>query len=364
MTTTPRFGSRALRVLGLCGALLALTLASVPASARPSAPKVEILFVTPDALTDFAMDGDQVAWIGERRRRVNEDVEPCGRVSGRPLSGGPTYTITPRRDAQYGDVCAAEQVALAGRRVFWLAGYGGNTTCERVDTALVGAATSRILGTHCVDYSGGSFGDELAGDAGTFAYSWGMDVRKCDDNDLCETVREIPHVDVLRNGKQTRFRLGSRPSSIAVAAGRVATVEAVPRADESEIVVYTPAGRVVRRLKESGFVAGLGISSRWVAAVTASGRSRQLRVFDARSGAIAVAAELPTRSSRFQVAVSGTHAAVATGRTVWTLDIAAKSLTLLAQRPYLVRGLSIEGSRVAWGERTGTRGRVVSTLLG
>jgi hypothetical protein len=39
-------------------------------------------------------------------------------------------------------------------------------------------------------------------------------------------------------------------------------------------------------------------------------------------------------------------------------------LTLLAERPYIIRGLSIEGQRVAWGERVGARGRVVSALLG
>ena len=293
-------------------------------------------------------------------------MEPCGLIFARSLSGGPAYTIAPRRDQIYGDVCADDRLALAGRHLFWVSTFGAHTTHRRLDNALIGAATSQILADHETDCSGGSFVDNTAGDAGTFAYTWGTYAIDCDNGD--EIGRETAHLSVFRNGRLTQFRLRSLPGFIAVAAGHVATGEAretaVPRVFETEIVVYTPVGRVVRRLKESGSPRGFGMSARWIATVMSSGRARQLRVFDARSGAIAATAELPTRSSRFQVAVSGTHAVVATGRTVWTLDIARKSLTLLRERPYIVRGLSIEGRRVAWGERVGTRGRVVSALLG
>ena len=228
------------------GALLAL--ATVPASAQPTAPQVAILFVTPDALTDFAMDGDQVAWIGERRRKVNEDVEPCGLIFARSLSGGPAYTIAPRRDQIYGDVCADDRLALAGRHLFWVSTFGAHTTHRRLDNALIGAATSQILADHETDCSGGSFVDNTAGDAGTFAYTWGTYAIDCDNGD--EIGRETAHLSVFRNGRLTQFRLRSLPGFIAVAAGHVATGEAretaVPRVFETEIVVYTPVGRVVR----------------------------------------------------------------------------------------------------------------------
>lgn len=345
---------QALRRCAAVGALAALTLMAASAAAGPTAPKVEILFVTPDPLRDFALDGDQVAWIGDR---CSTDSALSARISSRALSGGPTRTIAPRPDDVYGDVCEVVEVALVGRRLFWVSMFGAHTAHERVETALIGATSPRTLGDHEADYAGASFVDAIAGDSGTFAYTWFTDERECVD-DVCETVRETARASVFRDGKLTRFRLGSRAHLIAAAGETIATAEA------AEIVVYTLAGRAVRRLKQSGFVGGLGMSGRWIAAVTASGRSRRLRVFDAQSGATVVTAELPTRSSRFQVAVSGTHAVVAAGRTVWALDIAGKSLTLLAQRPYIVRGLSIEGRRVAWGERVGPRGRVVSALLG
>jgi hypothetical protein len=358
---------RTIRIVTLSLVAL-LALVAVPASARPTAPKIEILFVTPERLSDFAMDGNRVAWTGDRCRVVEG---ARSRISSRSLSGGPTHTIAPQSDEIYGDPCVSGQVALAGRRLFWVAPFGGHTTHQRVDTALVGAASSEILADHVVECrTETSFVDEIAGDAGTFAYTWVAEERTADE--FCYVIRETAHVSVFESGGVSgglgTFSVGSRPTALAVAPGRIATVEAperfVPRVWESEIVVYTPDGRVVRRVKQSGSLGGLGMSGRWIAAVNVSGRSRQLRIFDARTGRRAVSVAIPTRNSRFQVAVSGTHAVVANGRTVWMLDIARRSLTLLAERPYIIRGLSIEGQRVAWGERVGARGRVVSALLG
>jgi hypothetical protein len=346
------------RVVGLSlGALLTLGLVAVPASARvTAAPKVEILFVTPNRLSDFAMDGNRVAWIGDSV--LQEGYR--SRIFSRSLSGGPTRAIVPQPDDQYGDV-SARDVALVGRRLFWVSSFGAHTQHHRVDTALVGARSSDMLADHeldCGTAKEDSFVLDLAGEDGTFAYSWVA--WEWQDPECIRTPKETAHLSVFP-ARLTSFPVGSRPTSVAVSAGRIAIVE---RARNSVIVVYTPEGRVVRRLQLSGAVGGLGMSGRWIAAVTVSGSSRQLKIFDAESGRRAASAKIPTRASRFQIALSATHAVVASGRTVWVLDIAARSLTPLAERAYVVRGLSIEGRRVAWGERVGWRGRVVSTLLG
>jgi Tol biopolymer transport system component len=124
--------------------------------------------------------------------------------------------------------------------------------------------------------------------------------------------------------------------------------------DPVTVEIRTLAGRLVRQLAPGGQVAALALSTEIVAVLVRQTRTAaQLRVYDARSGALQAAVSVPGTTS--QLSASGRDVVFSAGTTISLFDSALPRPTALATAGSTPLGLSIEGRSVAWAENTGAR---------
>jgi hypothetical protein len=162
--------------------------------------------------------------------------------------------------------------------------------------------------------------------------------------------------------------------AIAVASGRVAVVpvDRGPTPSRSFSLRAAPngpveirdarTGRLALQVVPRGEVQVVELSEIVVAVLVNENGTMRLEVYDARTGAKLSSVRVPSKTS-LDLDVAGRMVVYRVGRAIRLLRAGERATSLLAVAASKPIGLSIEGTRVAWAEQHGERGRIQAVAL-
>lgn len=346
------------------GVLLVFILASLTGDGRAAGDAEPItLATTSHPIVAFAQDGDRLAWVGHVGTACGEPGFPSTAVYVSTPSTGEVQRLV---DA----FCSWEgrsELALAGRRALWTEHWAGNSTYTEVLTAEAGRPPVRLQqpysGTRTMigdpDGSGTYFGvptgdrDLLVDSVRSAGYG------ACDPyEERCELLEggDVRRVDGRRARTVPGFRDVVAVVALAAAAPNVATVAAGAAAGKTVVVQNARTGEVVTSFDPAGVAREIALTPALVAVLVDRGRVRRIELRDAASGRLRRSVPVPSRAR--SLAAGGRVVVFSAGPHVYTLDprtFRVHSVARTAQAPI---GLSVEGTRIAWAENVGGRGRV------
>lgn len=353
--------------MGLSVVAILLTLAAAADSAKaPSLRIPRTLVSSTRAIYAFAQDGSRLGWIASdarvRVRSAPGKVSIVGRVD------------PPER-------AATASLALAGSRALWSWDDSGNNSETAFATGAPGRAPSGIRGLTGGprDWGNGERLAGIAGDATALAFGWADETCAGEPYGMCDFCNPLGSCALSVTGggvalapvQATRQRPPTipqvpPPGLFTVGSGRVAVVAArsptpmgewVPRVGEdSSVDVFDLTGRSVAHLPLVGTVRGLALTPNAVAVLLERPDSSKVVLrygvgtgtFLGSSGVLPLGATSLSASTRGIVFRDGPR--------IYQLDGRAFRLVAIAKSVPI--GLSIEGSRVAWAESVGHKGRI------
>jgi hypothetical protein len=357
----------------------ALGLAAIVVQAAAAAPRPQTVFRSPSGQIDaFAQDGSMLAWFAHGSKGCNTvwvfDLATAEQVL-LPAQGTRTVNVTC-------DWNVRPPVRLAvdfkTTTAIW-------TLRERAPLRfdyLIGASFTNRLERRFQEIAHASRGAGLwlggvAGDDGTLVYS----VTSVDfaDEVGCLSNPKAPHACAMKVGnhggvyrilgrKTPRLIPGTTPGAMQVAVykGEVAYVTTAtlardgrPVADAASPVTIRSVidGALVSRLAPHGTPEALALSSRVLAALERTGGKLRLAWYNPASGRPLGSVAVPATTSP-EISASGRLIVFHAGRTIHAVEIATRKARVVVRAAATPIGLSIEGSRLAWAENVGGKGRV------
>ncbi len=334
--------------------MVAASLATPTAGAGPA--RVPTTLVTlQHAVYAVAQDGHRIAWA----------VGPCGSVTIHDLTTGRNYGFS-------GQLCANGggfgDLAFGGTQVGWWAYWHGNDYHQDLGAAGIGVkANDPVIETGATECNSGNDGDlitGLAADGGTVLCSY-INVTSKDGYPCDFPVDKTGGVFLASTGKQ----VAGPPPALAIAAsgGRVAVIplngdkkdnSPTSEANGSVEVYDIGTGKLVATATVSGTARSIALSPTVLAVLAGF----QIERFDPTSGAQLGSTTVPSTISK-RISISNQTIVYGTGRQIWLLDGITGKRTLLVTAAASPVAVSINGSRVVWGENTGGKSRIVALTI-
>ena len=327
------------------------------AAARPAAaPKV--LVRLQGQVLAVAQDGPHIA----------RAVGPCGSITIRDLASGRNYGFS-------GSLCTVGghfgALALGGSQAEWWTDWQGDDYHQDIGLGRFGGkANEPALETGWTECSAtGGDGDiipALGAANGHVLYSYDLISAGETEDYPCQTpVKKLGGVYDATVNKH----LGGTPPALDFAASGT-DVALVPLDSDPQANTPSPAGHAIQvydtstgKLVATAAVAGktlaLALSPDVLAVLAKSTSGIRLATFDPSSGSALSTAVLPA-SAGSAISASGTDVVYSVGTRIWELDASTGKRTLLATAGSAPVGLSIQGSRVLWGENVAGHGRILS----
>ena len=361
--------------------------ASSSEAGRPTSAAPTTLVTVAGSIDAFAQDGNMLAWAS--------GAGDCPQVRVRAARGGTVAVVQPDTDG--GDACyLIGAFALGGTRVVW----GGFEDCcnngygtVETDAPRSKPETLRDLGQ---DYhSWGDFLTGAAGDGGTLVYSMttieltaGKEVDgsegwiHCLPSDPC--TWDVTGGGVWRVVGTREARVPGAPPTalVAAAGGRIALVPTDSRrfpgpctiddsgcpeirtADGARVEIRNVvSGKLVASFAPRGRVTAIAFDADTVAVLVRSGQKARVDWYRANSGRRVGTAPV-ARTVADTLGVSQRAVVLQSGHTIFGLDLTSGRMSVLAQARSEPMGLSIQGTRVAWAEKSGSRGAIRAVTVG
>jgi hypothetical protein len=328
------------------------TLQAGTASQAKRTPRT--LFLTKSQITAFAQDGERIAWMSLRVRgkcRVILHILTLHKRRATTFNRIGCWANISDFTGVYGEL------ALAGDRALWKTrtGYGNTETDLDIQTASVRDQGVRRVGELQIDQ--GAADAPLAGQGALLVFYSQQDALPGDPR---RVKRLIGHSAVSLFDID---RAARPPIDLAVDRNRIAVLRATRHGGTFIEVRAGIGGALLGTFRSKGAPRAVAISRRLVAVLTVELNKREVRFFDARSGA-------PRGNLRVSPYAEGL---VASGRWVvfWTasdnairlLDTRSRKVSVAAIAKGRPIGLSVSGRRLAWAEALSRGSRIRSLTL-
>jgi hypothetical protein len=155
---------------------------------------------------------------------------------------------------------------------------------------------------------------------------------------------------------------GDDVAYVPAAAAAAADGHPLPSADAPVDVRNAATGELVTSVVPGAQPIAIGLSSTVLALLSRSGDRLMLDWYDVPAGRPAGSLLLPKRAEP-AIAVGDRTIVFRVGRSIRTVDVRTKQVDKIATAAATPIGLSIAGSRVAWAENVGERGRIRAVTL-
>ena len=360
----------------------AMGLAAVVVQAAAAAPRPETLFTSPKGqISAFAQDGPLLAWFAR-------SAKGCNTVWVLDLATNVEVTLPDQRASTVNVTCDWDAVppvrlAVDGRtattlwtlrelaplRFDYLIGASSHNRLERRFQEIAHAARGAGL------WLGG-----IAADSGALVYS----VTSVDfaDEVTCLSKPKAPHACALRVGngggvyrvigRTAHLIPGTEPGGmqVALAQGKVAYIRAATVAENGTPLSGTQldirtvnGGKLVTQISPHGTPTALALSTTIVATLERRPGGLYLAWYDPATGRPGGSLKVASTTSP-ELSATSRYVVFHTGRAIRLVDVKTRKLRTIAHAGAMPIGLSIEGSRVAWAENVGGKGRIQALSLG
>ena len=321
-------------------------------------------------ISDFAQDGDQLAWMTGRCPEYSSP--PFDWVALRAASGRRWHVLAQKVCGYWREPLLTGVALATHRALFWWPVEGGNFTFYRLATGALGQHVSRLG----IFEHGSGMGHTVTGAAGdgeTLVYA----VADWSTSDAC-IARPVPCTYTISDGAVwrivdgTSIRIPGVPVTavLDVSEGAIAVAPAarrwsgpdlpVPAAADGRIEIRDArTGAVRTRFAPHGRVVDLALAGDHAAALVDAGQTRRLERYDARSGRSL--GSVHVAGSAQDLDVAGNEVVYRVGNEIHLLT--GDRVTLVARASARPIGLSLEGRRIAWAENVRGHGRIQSITL-
>lgn len=339
-----------------------------------AAPHPQTVFVNPSGRIEaFAQDGQLLTWF-------SADTDTCNTVSIYSLADGVRLAL-PLQGANHQNVTCRwpltppVRLALAGTRALWTLRETAPLRFDYVLGAGYGDRNERRFQEIARAHSGaGLWLGGIAGDHRTLVYA--ITAVSYVDEVACLTNPNGKGACALERTGGGIFRVVGRtprlvPGTaaavfVAAADQRIAYVPTAaiarngrPLADEKTPLEVRDSvnGDLVCSVRPKGVPLTIALSTTLLADLERTSLGLRLAWYDASNcsprGSVPVA-----RSTSPELSVGARLIVFRNGRTIRVADSSTHSVRTVARAAVTPIGLSIEGTRVAWGENVGGRGRI------
>jgi hypothetical protein len=358
-------------------AVVAVAATGVHAAAVAPHPQT-VLVPSGGRIAAFAQDGDLLSWFTADPRR-------CNSVTVYSLVDGVRLRL-PRQGAKFPNVTCRwpltppMRLALAGSRVLWTLRETAPLQFDYVLGASVGNRIERRFQeiAHASRGAGLWLGG-IAGDHGTLVYAVTsvayVNEVACLANpgakDACALERSGGGVFRVV-GRTPVLIPGTSPAVYVAAAGhRFAYVPTasiardgrpLPGVTQPLEVRDATSGDFVCNVRPQGAPLAVALSSTLLATLERTGLGLRLAWYGADSCALLGSVPV-SQTTTPELSASGRVIVFRNGRTIRVVDAQTHSVRTVARAAATPIGLSIEGTRIAWGENVKGRGRIRELLV-
>jgi hypothetical protein len=370
----------------LLGAL-ALAASLVHSTSRTG--QVETLYTSPAdrTIAAFAQDRGLVAWFAPNPKGCNEVwVWQLGAAQERlPAQGAKYHNVTCAWQVPSGAAVGLAVASNGGRPALLWTLHESASQTVRFDYVL-GATVAdpnerRFQEVAHTGQGAGLWLGGIAGSGGSLVYAVANVAYK--DQVTCLSTPKTPGACRLEVNGGGVYRIVGRRSPLAVAGAAPAVAVAASGND----VAYVPAagaataggrplasatapvevrnvltGERVASVTPDGTPVAIGLSGETLALLGRVGNRLVLSWYDLAKGGRAGELRLPPGAAP-EISVGDDLIVFRVGRSIRALRIATKQVTKVAKAASTPIGLSITGSRIAWAENVGGRGRIRAVTL-
>jgi hypothetical protein len=339
-----------------CSLAAALLLVSSGAAYSRSQASPTTLVWANGTISDFAQDGNQIAWasVVDKKGACKNQVwiRLLGPKKQKLLTKrtGPTCSMHPAFDSvrEYGTA-----LVLAGKQALWTITTRGEFKSDHdyLVTSSYGGHGDVLIDDLVYFYPDGDRLRGIAGDSSTLVY--GVERIVGDENPTygggVERVTGVSKVAVP----------GAPPPAMLAAAGnRVAIVVAEtgwldPGSPAHAVVIDAVTGASVGSFSPEGMPLAIAFSPSAVAVLESTASGRQIE-FRTPAGALLRTVEVEAKATG--LSTTNTRTVFRVGKSIRTVGVRMGSVRQIATAKAIPIGLSIEGKRVAWAENVKKHG--------
>ncbi len=354
--------------------LAAAAVAAAVAQTASAAPRPQTVYTLPTGrIAAFAQDENLLSWFTSPAHGCNS-VSVYSLVDAvtlqLPLQGASDENVTCRWD-----VVPPVRLALAGTTVLWalretapvqfdyVLGAGVHDRAERRFQEIAHASRGAGL------WLGG-----ISGDGSTLVYAVTnvayVDEVACLSNPKAKGACSLERSGggVYRVVGRTARAIPGTPASVLVAAasGRIADVPTASVAPDGQPLASrflaievrdASSGKVGCSVRPKGVPIALGLSSSTLATLERTPIGLRLAWYSGTSCKAAGSVPVP-KATTAELSVSAHVIVFHTGREIRVVDTRTHGVRGIARAASTPIGLSVEGSRIAWGENVKGRGRI------